>query len=1417
MGNSMVRILHHTVRCLFVASISFAQLEPSQNLQGIQNVDYARAAYGAYNPYYPEKPNLVEYGADVGDMEISSNQQANGMTIRLYQYFPFYSGKYNYTMISTNGYIGFAHFSDNAHDLRVGTDTDWPRESDPALIAPYLCKQRVDANTLTSSKVFYRLEMRSHSALSSAVSHTRGTCRGKLPYVQCNMQSDLFLDRMQRMLQEGVAGASVFRAEAALVVTWENLRPNIGRERTYSTYQLVWLTDALGTLSYTIINYDKLGYDAADLNGNTLTGRCQAVFNGGNHTGSVMVDLSVTTKERPSSLADRSSVPHVVRGRYLHRVDDIVRPAGCSNKTGGTFPLNIYPNIVNMLGQMTVDVNGMCLDPSTTYVLMIEQRETAPCEVLNAAIARCRLPKILDWGTKTVYLQPQSGLANDEKAYIGYIYFVPPTIDPMRLDIGNVHDWFRNPVKDDKEIVWYPRNFTSPQTGDRTMDVNNPSLYQVTLGLYVIGYKEARDDAVKKFRPVHRVLARLSSHQNMGDEVYRWSPQKARITIQQVEEWYMDEWERENELFTYRFGYLKLSPIPSDVGADASNQRFITELPTGLISAPISLHWLWTARHSSFTAASASDIEQRKLFVKQKATEMCQSWFNEDGALPNFIRETETNSSCPCKEEQAILDIGRFMPHPRCSQIFRDVACTETLGSRNCYMSAQNVQGAHYDSNLPAAHERLHHSYSTHYGQVCCYDEQGYLMQTSYQPVIKIDESTPYSPGFPMRAYEFGTNPYQGMFEVPGLSAFHHDMMPYYLCCKYSDFRCQMFYWRRPSSACQQYEPPAIGTLMGAGIMTTLQKQKLIFNDPGIYNLLYAERTSLTPEVRIQARLERFPDRSVDFSGYNIEQFKLVQPSNATVLTGVALESSESDRVHIILRKDTRRARYRTTIMVGDVVRYFDNMQLQRFRGVTIYVNNVQRGQAEVYVVLNKAQIGVRIRESYAIDMDRLPTYMESFGLLDLLVAVPPQYHAESNLVQPRVFGEMPLIDGLLRPAGEGVYPSESDSSLSWDEVNNPGKRNDLITKYRIKGESEMGLISQSVRLSSGVAMTDMFETTSDSAFSVFPDSNMKKPVYTTDARFHSGSHAFVAQTQQTIDNFKRLCRRFYEDGMMDMSVYPEIRRCPESLQAIEIDCASDVVCEFDSLLLQARILGDKSKEEFHSFVVQRDLATTHYNSCGAVALEYPEYMIKGPSSVSAAYLEGDIVSFSCSQDHISMGDTEYQCSRVSYGHDQNSFIMRWNEGSQPWCRTRQKNDLLTWLFWIGVFFGILATLAVVFFACWSLKQRHRIRKGTRKNTISSTMKTTDIPLETMKRFEEKEPLQPPPRYERNVRRYSPTISLNDVSPLERPPISRFSSQPYLFDGEGGGFSGYGSSTGFPTPPPRRASRGGLSGLTTGV
>lgn len=49
--------------------------------------------------------------------------------------------------LSVNGYIGFATVLDQGPTLNVGPDmTDWPRHEDPAMIAPYLCKQQVRRN-----------------------------------------------------------------------------------------------------------------------------------------------------------------------------------------------------------------------------------------------------------------------------------------------------------------------------------------------------------------------------------------------------------------------------------------------------------------------------------------------------------------------------------------------------------------------------------------------------------------------------------------------------------------------------------------------------------------------------------------------------------------------------------------------------------------------------------------------------------------------------------------------------------------------------------------------------------------------------------------------------------------------------------------------------------------------------------------------------------------------------------------------------------------------------------------------------------------------------------------------------------------------------------------------------------------------
>lgn len=43
-------------------------------------------------------------------------------------------------------------------------------------------------------------------------------------------------------------------------------------------------------------------------------------------------------------------------------------------------------------------------------------------------------------------------------------------------------------------------------------------------------------------------------------------------------------------------------------------------------------------------------------------------------------------------------------------------------------------------------------------------------------------------------------------------------------------------------------------------------------------------------------------------------------------------------------------------------------------------------------MVLEEAEIGIRIRESYSMDIDRLSMYQESMGMLDIQLSVPPRY-----------------------------------------------------------------------------------------------------------------------------------------------------------------------------------------------------------------------------------------------------------------------------------------------------------------------------------------------------------------------------------------------------------------------------------------
>ncbi|PAV63213.1 hypothetical protein WR25_27027 isoform A [Diploscapter pachys] len=630
-------------------------------------------------------------------------------------------------------------------------------------------------------------------------------------------------------------------------------------------------------------------------------------------------------------------------------------------------------------------------------------------------------------------------------------------------------------------------------------------------------------------------------------------------------------------------------------------------------------------------------------------------------------------------------------------------------------------------------------------------------MQTPYQPVIKTQKEYFYNPGYPLRAYEFGTAPYMGQFEVPGLSVFHHDYMPYFYCCKFADFRCQLFYWRRPSSACQEYQPPATGQASGAGTFYTIDNDKFIFNEPGVFNFLYIPQTIRTPEVRIQIRMERYPNRKVDFGllGRYIPQSDLVQPTNATVITGIALEATGTDRVHVVTRKDTRRFRYRTDILVGNILRYFDTIRLQRFRGVLIYVNNVIRGQPEIYVVLEEAQIGVKIRESYALDIDRLSMYQESMGMLDIQLSVPPQYGVrpdgdKTREQQYRLLYNLPRVSGLMRP-----FPEQTSGALNLgltlNDVNSASYRQQIINNFQVLGSGEStAQINTAGVLNQEMPSDNMFTTSTeeDKQFDVFPEANSRaNPVFKTAPIYETGPFRFVPQTGADILQILNTCRDLQNNQPTNLQPYQAItslqygiQHCPDDPAQILNDCGDNIPCLFDYTLMNSKILAQEEEDEWNTFLVERTDAIRQCrliinelhlnkvcsdNSCGAINIEYPEYMMKTPA-LASGYLQGDVARFDCYQSHWIKGDHEYKCGIVVDYNRPNSYRYEWNKGEQPWCRSRVKENYFKWIAIVFGFVGCLIAIVLVFVLFWCIKQR-RLQEQRQYGTYQNKGFTNDM------------------------------------------------------------------------------------------
>ncbi|XP_069105595.1 sushi domain-containing protein 2-like [Argopecten irradians] len=272
----------------------------------------------------------------------------------------------------------------------------------------------------------------------------------------------------------------------------------------------------------------------------------------------------------------------------------------------------------------------------------------------------------------------------------------------------------------------------------------------------------------------------------------------------------------------------------------------------------------------------------------------CQRWKAEDSMLP-FLSETQVQV-CPCRFDQANIDVIRFHPDPLCqsqeSSTRPDTNCLYHPRARQCF--------------------RLNTPGTIGTGQLCCYDNNGNLM----------DMLTSSGGGFLERFHYFG----DGEAVVPYLSNIVFDTAPYYHCCVYPQStlksgvpsECYEFYQRRKTRNCKEFVPNILAQNFGDPHFVTPDGLTYTFNGVGEFVLFRTKSKTFETQVRMQPFIANNDKRG-------------------SLITSIVLKAiNVSDTVEIKLNS------IRTfDILINGVVQDITGITFIRYTGVTISVHDV--------------------------------------------------------------------------------------------------------------------------------------------------------------------------------------------------------------------------------------------------------------------------------------------------------------------------------------------------------------------------------------------------------------------------------------------------------------------------------------------
>ncbi|XP_022089140.1 sushi domain-containing protein 2-like isoform X2 [Acanthaster planci] len=241
--------------------------------------------------------------------------------------------------------------------------------------------------------------------------------------------------------------------------------------------------------------------------------------------------------------------------------------------------------------------------------------------------------------------------------------------------------------------------------------------------------------------------------------------------------------------FKYTVGVVRVSQY----GAQGQNEL---ALP-GMWSDVHNLHWLYPVPEPSA---------------------WCEDWLKEAQSDLEFLAVTQ---HCPCTLTQALVDAGRFSPHPLCNldtpfscELFKP-------GAVHCIRA-----------NTPSEMGG---------GQECCYGNNGNVLNVLRTP----------GGGFAQRRHHDGSAPYKVAGRVPYLSHWVSDILPMEHCCVYSEESCQLYKSVRPSQTCQGYTPLRPAITAGDPHLVTLDGVEYTFNGVGEYTMLETCNGSFVMQARM--------------------------------------------------------------------------------------------------------------------------------------------------------------------------------------------------------------------------------------------------------------------------------------------------------------------------------------------------------------------------------------------------------------------------------------------------------------------------------------------------------------------------------------------------------------------------------------